>query len=51
MYRILAGADEVRKRRNQRRHPVYARPELLATGPNELSSWVITKLRGPARWT
>ena len=51
MYRILAGANEVRERRDQRRHPVYARPELLATGPNELWSWDITKLRGPARWT
>jgi len=51
MYRILAEASEVRERRAQRRHPVYARPELLATGPNELWSWDITKLRGPARWT
>ena len=51
MYRILADAQEVRERRDQRRHPVYARPELLATGPNELWSWDITKLRGPARWT
>jgi putative transposase len=51
MYRILASASEVRERRNQRRHPVYARPELLATGPNKLWSWDITKLRGPARWT
>lgn len=51
MYRILASASEVRERRNQRRHPAYARPELLATGPNKLWSWDITKLRGPARWT
>ncbi len=51
MYRILAGADEVRERRDQRRHPAYAKPELLATGPRELWSWDITKLRGPARWT
>ena len=51
MYRILAGADEVRERRNQRHHPTYARPELLATGPNKLWSWDITRLRGPARWT
>lgn len=51
MYRILAANAEVRERRNQRRHPVYARPELLATGPNKLWSWDITKLRGPARWT
>jgi putative transposase len=51
MYRILAAAGEVRERRNQRCHPIYAKPELLATGPNELWSWDITKLRGPAKWT
>ncbi len=51
MYRILAAACEVRERRDVLRHPAYARPELLATGPNELWSWDITKLRGPARWT
>lgn len=51
MYRILSEHDEVRERRNQLRHPVYARPELLATGPNQLWSWDITKLRGPAKWS
>jgi putative transposase len=51
MYRILAGADEVRERRSQLRHPAYAAPELLASGPNELWSWDITKLKGPAKWT
>ncbi len=51
MYRILAAADEVRERRNQLRHPAYARPELLASGPNELWSWDISKLKGPAKWT
>ncbi len=51
MYRILASAGEVRERRNQRVHPVYAKPELLATGPNQLWSWDITKLRGPVKWT
>ena len=51
MYRILAAAAEVRERRNQLRHPAYAKPELLATGPRELWSWDITKLRGPAKWT
>lgn len=51
MYRILAANTEVRERRDQLRHPAYARPELLATGPRELFSWDITKLRGPARWT
>jgi len=51
MYRLLTANAEVRERRNQLRHPAYARPELLATGPNELWSWDITKLRGPAKWT
>jgi len=51
MYRLLAANDEVRERRNQLRHPAYAAPELLATGANELWSWDITKLRGPATWT
>jgi putative transposase len=51
MYRILAEHGEVQERRNQLRHPLYARPELLATGPNQLWSWDITKLRGPATWS
>ncbi len=50
-YRLLAGAQEVRERRAQLRHPAYARPELLATAPNELWSWDISKLKGPAKWT
>jgi putative transposase len=51
MYRILDEHQEVRERRNQLRHPSYAKPELLATGPNQLWSWDITKLKGPAKWT
>jgi putative transposase len=51
MYRILAENDEVRERRNQLRHPNYVKPELLATKPNELWSWDITKLLGPTKWT
>ena len=51
MYRILEENQEVRERRDQLRHPHYAAPELLATGPNELWSWDITKLAGPAKWT
>jgi putative transposase len=51
MYRVLATADEVRERRRQLRHPVYAKPELLATGPNQVWSWDITKLLGPVKWT
>ena len=51
MYRILDEHQEVQERRNQLKHPVYAKPELLATGPNQLWSWDITKLSGPAKWT
>ncbi len=51
LYRLLEQAGELRERRNQRPHPQYSKPELLATGPNELWSWDITKLKGPAKWT
>jgi len=51
MYRILAEHDEVRERRNQLRRPVYQKPELLATGPNQVWSWDITRLRGPVKWS
>ncbi len=47
MYRILDAADEVRERRDQARHPAYAKPELVATAPNQIWSWDITKLKGP----
>jgi putative transposase len=50
MYRILAAHGEIRERRAQRKHPVYSKPELLATGPNQVWSWDITKLRGPVKW-
>jgi putative transposase len=51
MYRLLAESGEVRERRNQLTHPPYAKPELLAKRPNELWSWDISKLKGPAKWT
>jgi putative transposase len=51
MYRLLAADHEVRERRDQLRHPHYVAPELLARRPNELWSWDITKLLGPAKWT
>jgi len=51
MYRILAENTEVRERRDQLQHPNYVKPELLATKPNELWSWDITKLLGPTKWT
>jgi putative transposase len=47
MYRILDAAQEVRERRDQARHPSYAKPELVATAPNQIWSWDITKLKGP----
>lgn len=51
MYRILDANQEVKERRNQVRHPNYAAPQLLATRPNEIWSWDITKLLGPVKWT
>ena len=52
MYRILAAHHGgVRERRNQLTHPAYEKPELLAERPNELWSWDISKLKGPAKWT
>ena len=52
MYRLLeAKHGGVRERRDQLTHPAYAKPELLAERPNELWSWDITKLLGPAKWT
>jgi putative transposase len=51
MYRILEKYRAVRERRNQRRHPQYRKPELLATGPNQVWSWDITKLKGPRKWS
>jgi putative transposase len=51
MYRILDSAQEIKERRDQVRRPRYAAPELLATRPNEVWSWDITKLLGPAKWT
>ena len=51
MYRILAADQPVRERRNQREHPQYTKPELVATAPNQTWSWDITKLLGPTKWT
>jgi len=51
MYRILAEHGQARERRDQLVHPRHQRPELLATKPNQLWSWDITKLLGPATWT
>jgi putative transposase len=51
MYRILHEQDQVRERRDQLRHPNYTKPELLATGPNQVWSWDITRLLGPVKWS
>jgi putative transposase len=51
MYRVLNQDGASRERRDQLTHPAYHKPELLATAPNQLWSWDITKLRGPAKWT
>ena len=51
MYRLLDAAHEIKERRDQVRRPHYAAPELLATRANEVWSWDITKLLGPAKWT
>ena len=51
MYRILHDNGEVKERRNQLRHPRYKKPELLATAPNQVWSWDITKLLGPVKWS
>jgi len=51
MYRVLNSEKEVKERRNQRKHPEYKKPELLAEGPNQVWSWDITKLKGPVTWT
>ncbi len=51
MYRILDANKQVRERRDQLRHPEYKKPELVATAPNQVWSWDITKLLGPEKWT
>ena len=51
MYRVLAECQPVRERRNQLQHPQYTKPELMATAPNQVWSWDITKLLGPKKWT
>ncbi len=51
MYRILEKEGELKERRNQLVRPHYTKPELLATAPDQLWSWDITKLKGPVKWT
>jgi putative transposase len=51
MYRVLASRAPIRERRAQRTHPEYKKPELMATGPNQVWSWDITRLLGPKKWS
>ncbi len=51
LYRVLAAQGESGERRRQLTHPPYVRPELLATGSNQVWSWDITDLKGPKKWT
>ncbi len=50
MYRLLEARGEAQERRRRLMHPAYQRPELVATAPNQVWSWDLTKLRGPAKW-
>lgn len=51
MYRVLLDRAPARERRNQLQHPKYEKPQLIATAPNQVWSWDITKLLGPKKWT
>ncbi len=51
MYKTLRALKETRERRNILHHPKYDKPELIATGPNQVWSWDITKLKGPVKWS
>ena len=49
MYRILAAHGEAKERRRQRTHPAYVKPQLVATAPNQVWTWDITKIRSLER--
>jgi putative transposase len=51
MYRLLRARHQVRERRHIARRPPTVKPELVATAPNQVWSWDITKLAGPHKWT
>ena len=51
MYRVLDSREAVQERRAQRSHPEYKKPALMATGPNQVWSWDITRLLGPKKWS
>jgi putative transposase len=50
MYRLLRQRHQVRERRAQARRPTHVKPELVATAPNQVWSWDITKIPGPYKW-
>ena len=51
IYRILSQQNEIKERRKQVNRTHYQKPELLATAPNQVWSWDITKLKGPVKWS
>jgi putative transposase len=50
MYRVFRDLGETRERRRIASHPARVKPELIATAPNQVLSWDITKLAGPQKW-
>ena len=48
-YRILAAAGQTGERRAQASHPPRVKPELLASAPNQVWTWDITKIKGPSK--
>ncbi len=51
MYRLLHSHSMAKDRRQQVSRTHYPRPELIATAPNHVWSWDITKLKGPVTWS
>lgn len=49
-YRVLNDNGLVQERRAQLVHPAHVKPELIATAPNQVWSWDITKLRSTTKW-
>ncbi len=51
MYRVLGENRQVKERRRLARHPAKVCPELVATAPQQVYCWDITKLAGPVKGT
>ena len=49
-YRVLAAQGLIQERRNQLVHPAHVKPELIATAPNQVWSWDITRLCSTMKW-